>query len=83
MQTSGSGAMRAGALGEGDEFGKWMRQAETMLKQCIDYSELGMMLMVRLDGLTEVRARDEGCATETEAGRDRDRDADTDKETGT
>jgi hypothetical protein len=34
-----------------------MRQMETMLKQCIDYSELGMMLMVRLDGMVERDAR--------------------------
>ncbi len=54
---AGNGALRAGALGQGDEFEQWLRQAETMLKQCIDYSELGMMLMVRLDGLTDRSAR--------------------------
>ena len=54
---AGNGALRAGALGQGDEFEQWLRQAETMLKQCIDYSELGMMLMVRLDGLTESSSR--------------------------
>ena len=49
--------VRAGALGQSDAAEQCMKQLETMLKQCIDYSELGMMIMVRLDGVVERAAR--------------------------
>jgi len=52
-----AGTLRAGALGQGDEWGQCMRQLETMTKQAIDYSELGTMLLVRLDGISERASR--------------------------
>jgi len=42
----GATAVRAGALGEGDEREGAVRQLETMTKLCTEYAELGMMLMV-------------------------------------
>jgi hypothetical protein len=40
------GPARAGVLGEGDERESAVRQLETMTKLCVEYAELGMMLMV-------------------------------------
>ena len=44
------GPARAGVLGEGGERESAVRQLETMTKLCVEYAELGMMLMVWVCG---------------------------------